>query len=56
MGIKGSEVFISTEKESYLVSALKVLGFEVSISDGVVNMTRGSMVTLKDVRRNNLTT
>ena len=36
------------------VGALKALGDEVSVRDGVLKMTRGSMVVLKDVRRNNL--
>ena len=36
------------------VDALKALGLELSIGDGVLKMTRGSMVVLKDVRRNNL--
>ena len=36
------------------VGALKILGFEVSIRDGVLKMTKGSIVVLKGVRRNNL--
>ena len=36
------------------VDALKALGLEVSIRDGVLKMTRGSMVVLKGVCRNNL--
>jgi len=36
------------------VGALKSLGLEVSIKDGVLKMTKGSMVVLKGVRRNNL--
>ena len=36
------------------VGALKTLGREVSIKDGVLKMTKGSMVTLNGVRRNNL--
>ena len=35
------------------VGALETLGFEVSIKDGVFKMTKGSMVVLKGVRRNN---
>ena len=31
------------------VSTLEVLGFEVSIRDGVLKMIKGSMVTLKGV-------
>jgi len=34
--------------------ALKVLGHEVSIRDGVLKMIKGLMVVLKSVRRNNL--
>ena len=33
---------------------IKVLGLEVSIKDGVLKMTRGSIVILKGVWRNNL--
>ena len=36
------------------VGALKTLGLEVSIRDGVLKMTKSSMVVLKGVRRNNL--
>ena len=36
------------------VGTLKVLGLKVSIRDGVLKMVKGSMVVLKDVRRNNL--
>ena len=36
------------------VSALKTLGLKVSIRDGVLKMTKGSMMVLKGVRRNNL--
>jgi len=36
------------------VRALKTLGLKVSIKDGVLKMTKGSMVVLKGVRRNNL--
>ena len=36
------------------LGALKTLGLEVSIKDGVLKMTKGSMVVLKGVRRNNL--
>ena len=36
------------------VGALKILGLEVSIRDGVLKTTKGSMVVLKGVRRNNL--
>jgi len=37
-----------------LVGVLKILGLEVSIRDGVLKMTKGSMVILKGVCRNNL--
>ena len=36
------------------VGALKTLGLEVSIRDGTLKITKGSMVILKGVRRNNL--
>jgi len=36
------------------IDALEALGLKVSIRDGVLKMTRGSMMTLKGVRRNNL--
>jgi len=36
------------------VGALEALGLKVSVRDGVLKMTRGSMVLLKGVRRNNL--
>ena len=35
------------------VGALEVLDLEVSIRDGVLKMTRGSMVILKGIRCNN---
>ena len=36
------------------VGALKTLGFQVSKKDGILKMTKGSMVVLKGVRWNNL--
>jgi len=36
------------------VSALKLLGLVVSIRDGILKMTKGSMVVMKGVRQNNL--
>ena len=36
------------------VGALETLGLAVSIKEGVLKMTKGSMVVLKAVRRNNL--
>jgi len=36
------------------VGVLKALGLKVSVRDGVLKMTRGSMVILKGIRRNNL--
>jgi len=36
------------------VGGLETLSFEVSIKDGVLKMTKGSMVVLKGIRRNNL--
>ena len=37
-----------------LVSILETLGLVVSIRDGVLKMTKGSMVVMKGVRQNNL--
>ena len=42
------------KKNLISVGTLKVLGHRVSIRDGVFKMTRGSMVVLKGVRRNNV--
>ena len=36
------------------VGALKILGLMVSIRDGVFKMTKGSMVVMKGIHRNNL--
>ena len=36
------------------VGALKALGLVVSIRDGVLKMTKGSMVVMKGVRQNKL--
>ena len=36
------------------VGVLKTLNLMVSIRDGVLKMTKGSMVVMKGVRRNNL--
>ena len=36
------------------VGALETLGLVVSIKDGVLKMSKGSMVVLKAVRQNNL--
>ena len=36
------------------VGILEALGHEVSVRDDVLKMTRGSMIVLKGVRRNNL--
>ena len=36
------------------VGTLKALGLVVSIRDGALKMTKGSMVVMKGVRRNNL--
>ena len=42
------------KKNLIYVGALEVLGHAVSVKDGVLKMTRGSMVVLKGVQRNNL--
>ena len=36
------------------VGVLEMLGVVISIRDGVLKMTKGSMVVMKGVRRNNL--
>jgi len=36
------------------VGVLKTLGLVVSIRDGVLKMTKGSMVVMKGIHRNNL--
>ena len=47
--------YIPQLKRNFIsVGALKILGLKVSIKDGVLKMTKGSMVVLKGVRRNNL--
>jgi len=50
------EVMYVSQLERNLISvgALEALSLEVSIRDGVLKMTRGLMVILKGVRRNNL--
>ena len=42
------------KKNLISVGALKALGHEVSIRDGVLKMVKGSMVVLKGIRHNNL--
>ena len=42
------------KKNLISVGALKVLDLEISHRDGVLKMTRGSMVMLKGVRRSSL--
>ena len=37
-----------------LIGALKTLGLVESIKNGVLKMTKGSMVVMKGIRRNNL--
>jgi len=47
--------YIPQLKRNFIsVGILKTLGLEVSIRDGILKMTKGSMVVLKGVRRNNL--
>ena len=41
-------------KNLITVGALEVLGHTISVRDGVLKITRGSMVVMKGVRRNNL--
>ena len=47
-------MYLNLRENLISVGALETLGLEVSIRDGVLKMTKGSMVTLKGVRRNNL--
>ena len=42
------------KKNLIYVGALEVLGHAVSVKDGVLKITKGSMVVMKGVRRNNL--
>ena len=42
------------KKNLIFVGALEALGHVVSVRDGVLKITRGSMVVMKGVRRNNL--
>ena len=42
------------KKNLISVGTLEVLGHAVSVRDGVLKITRGSMVVMKGVRRNNL--
>ena len=42
------------ERNLISVGALKILGLVVSIQDGVLKMTKGSIVTMNGVRRYNL--
>ena len=47
--------YVSQLKRNLIfVGALKTLGLVVSIQDGVLKMTKDSMVVMKGVRRNNL--
>jgi len=58
--IKMFDVMVREFKEVRYVPQLKrnlisvALGLEVSIGDGVLKMSRGSMVVSKGVRRNNI--
>ena len=42
------------KKNFISVGALEALGLEISRRDGVIKMLRGSIVVMKNVRRNNL--
>ena len=47
--------YIPQLKRNFIfVDALETVGLEVSIKDGILKMTKSSMVVLKGVRRNNL--
>ena len=47
MKTEGSKVCTSFEEKSYLCWCLESLGLEISVRDGVLKMTRDSMVVLK---------
>ena len=53
-GIEGSEDVSQLKRNFISIGTLQSLGLEVSIRDGVLKMTKGSMLVLKGVRRNNL--
>jgi len=47
--------YVPQVKKNFIsVGALKALGPAVSVRDGILKITKGSMVVLKGVRRNNL--
>jgi len=46
--------YVPQQRNLISVGTLKTLGLMVSILDGVLKMTKGSMVVMKHVRRNNL--
>ena len=47
--------YVSQLKRNHIsVGALKTLGLVVSIRDGILKMTKDSMVVMKGVRQNNL--
>ena len=54
MRTEESEVCPQLKRNLISVGALEALGYGVSVRDGVLKITRGSMVVLKGVRRNNL--
>ena len=54
MRTEESEVCPQLKRNLISVGALEVLGHGVSIRDGVLKMTRDSMVVLKGIQRNNI--
>jgi len=52
--LKGVRYAPQLKRNLIFVGALEALGLVVSIRDGVLKMTKGSMVVMKGVRRNNL--
>ena len=52
--IEGSEVCTLSEKNLFSIGTLEALGHGVSIKDDALKMTKGSMVVLKGVWRNNI--
>ena len=54
MGTEESEICNIIEENLISVGALKALGHAVSVRDGILKMTKGSMVVMKGIRRKNL--
>ena len=47
--------YVSQLKKNLIsIGSLEALGLEISVRDGLLKITRGSMVVLNGIRRNNL--